>query len=325
MEKDKGGIMDTSIIIAHHTGKLIYRCLESLKDTKGEKIVVTTDQTFNKPIDVKCISLAPIPVFNKPTFKRNLGVKNARGKYVAFLDDDLEVSKSCISRMEKYLEDNPKVGMVYALLYKMDDPTKVDTSGSWLTWAGFLYEKYENNLWKSPYPVLSAKSACCMIRKDLFWQVGGFDENFVIYGEETDLSWRVWQSGYRVELLPNALGYHAFETSLKPRTYYNQEYIHYHGCKNYVTTLLKNLPKDKMYIAWINFLVWGIVGCAFLFKNRQASRWIFKGLRYVLKNRKYIMNKRIGEGFYSKEICCNPPISYYFKRFKDYLIHQLHG
>lgn len=326
MEKDKGRFrmeIKVSVIIAHHFGRLIDRCLFSLYGKNVEIIVVSSDYSHN-PKSVKLIHTMD----NSPTFKRNEGAKLAKGKYICFFDDDIEVEENCIKDMKDYLEAHPECGMVYALLRKMDNHKVIDTSGSFLSWTGFLNETYVDR--QSPIPILSAKSACCMVRKDVFNWLKGFDEDFVIYGEETDLSWRIWSAGYTVMLVPSAVAYHAFETPLKPRSYYNQYYIHYHGCKNYVTTLLKNLPSKKLYIALINASIWSIMGISMWLKgNRQAAKWIFQGLGYVRKNCGYIMFKRrqrvnLKEDFY-KDITLNPPLKYYFIRFWEYLTHALHG
>ena len=243
------------------------------------------------------------------------------------MDDDVEVNYHCIQMMEWYLDNYPKTGMVYAMLYKMDDHNKIDTSGSFLTWCGFLYETYIPRI--NSTTILSGKSACCMIRKDLFFDIGRFDEDFVIYGEETDLSWRVWLAGYNVKVLPSAFAYHAFETALKPKSYYNPYLIHYHGCKNYITMLIKCLPANRLYIALINAFLWFIMGCLLWFRNKQGAYWIWQGIWYNIRNFRHIWSKRkaikrINKNFFHL-IYKNPSIFYYIVRAKDYLIHQLHG
>lgn len=321
----------TTIIICHWQGNLIYRCLKSLGEAKAKNIVVTTVETFKKPsffergILINVLYL--IPSLNNPAFKRNQGARLSQTEYLCFLDDDAEIKYDCIQRMEGYLDNHSDVGMVYAMLYKMDNHNVIDTSGSFMTWCGFLYETYVNRI--DPIPILSGKSALCIIRKELFNKIGGFDEDFVIYGEETDLSWRVWLAGYKVMVLPSAIGYHAFETVLKPKSYYNQHYIHYHGCKNYLTMLIKNLPTRKLYIVLINATIWFIIGLLMFFRNKQASKWIMQGLWYNIKNFKYIWRKRQGiyrldNGFY-RYVMRNPSLFYYLNRCKEYLIHELHG
>ena|SRR3990167_1551364 len=137
----------------------------------------------------------------------------------------------------------------------------------------------------------------------------------------------MWLAGYRVMVLPGAVAYHAAETPLKPRSFYNQYFIHYHGCKNYLTMLIKNLPAYRLYIVGMNAFIWFIIGCALWFKNKQGAKWVWWGIWYNIKNFGYIWNKRKlirRAGFDFRLIYKNPPIFYYLNRFKDYLIHQLH-
>lgn len=323
-----------STIICHHQGELVYRCLKSLEKVDAEKIVITSSQEF-KPWqddgihphkDYICGKTLYV-IKNEPAFKRNFGAKEPRGKYLVFMDDDVEVKYDCIQRMSDYLDSHADVGMVYAMLYKMDTHAVIDTSGSFFTWCGFLHETYIDRI--NPVPVLSGKSALCMVRKDVFDAVGGFDEDFVIYGEETDLSWRIWLAGYKIMVLPSAIGYHAFETALKPRSYYNQKYIHYHGCKNYLSMLIKNLPANKLYIVAINALIWLFMACCLVFRNRQGAVWILQGMWYNVANFGYVWRKRLTikriDNNFLPLVTKNPSILYYLSRFKDYLVHQLHG
>lgn len=317
--------LQVSVIIIHHYGDLIFRCLKSLENIQAEKIVVTSDLNFKKPTpDIRCLY---VPMHNFPTFKRNQGSILAHGELLCFMDDDVEIQENCLQNMATYLVTNPDVGMVYGLLYKMDNHNIVDTSGSFLTWVGFLNETYEDRDWA--IPILSGKSALCMVRQDIFREVGKFDEDFVIYGEETDLSWRIWLAGYKIMVLPSAIGYHAFETPLKPRSYYNQRYIHYHGCKNYLTMLIKCLPANRLYIVGINAFIWFIMGCVLWPRNRQGAGWIWQGIWYNIRNFRYIWGKRKKikriKSDYWHLIYKNPRLSYYFGRFKDYISHQLHG
>ena len=311
-----------SVVVAHHKGLLIERCLESLKDKSLEVIVITSDLSYKTKYKI----ILKKTTINNPSLKRNLGSEIATSDYLVFMDDDVEVTQHCIRRMSDLLDKEPKIGMVYATLMKMDDHTKFDTSGSFLTWCGFLHETYEKR--KELFTkVLAGKSACCMIRKNLFYDVGKFDKDFVIYAEETDLSWRVWNYGYQVVVRNDAIAYHAFETKLKPENYHNKYFIYYHGCKNYITMLLKNLPPYKLYIALLNALVWFTMACFIALKNRKASSWIFQGLWYNIKNFRYIWKKRRYRvwGDYYPDITKNPPLFYYLNRFKEYLRQGHHG
>ncbi|HRZ15241.1 MAG TPA: glycosyltransferase family 2 protein [Candidatus Omnitrophota bacterium] len=314
---------DITVIVAHHTGDLIKRCLASLPGY--DVIVVTTDPAYIKTTERLVIKLGDCPALNNPSYKRNLGVKFTDRKYIAFLDDDTEMLPYTLEHMSCLLEIECQWGMTYATLYKMDDHHKLDTAGTFISWNGFLYEDYKKMGLYDMRPVLASKSACCMVRRDLFLHVGGFDETFFIYGEETDLSWRIWRAGYQVWAIGGAIGFHAFETIYKPKSYYNPYYIHFHGCKNYLTMLLKNLPRRKLYIALFNASAWFTMALLLVGRNKQASKWILQGIWYNIKNFRRIMAKRTGNFNIPDVVWKNPPISYYINRCREYLTHQLHG
>jgi len=65
---------------------------------------------------------------------------------------------------------------------------------------------------------LFATCGCAyVIRADIFLQVGGFDTEFFLYSDETDLSWRVWAAGYRVVGIPAARVHHRGAVAVNPQ------------------------------------------------------------------------------------------------------------
>lgn len=320
--------MHTAIIVCNHKENPIIqeKCFPSLPKI-GVVIKVMTSDFITSSFPTEIVSR------DEPAYKRNLGAKRVNDlssniKYLCFIDDDVELHPDCIDEMRNYLKEHIMAGMVYATLYKMDNHIKIDTAGSWLSWTGFLIEKY--TISKVPYYILSAKSACCMIRRRVFEEVGGFDEDFVMFGEETDLSWRVWHRGYSVLQLPKAVAYHAFGTKLKDDSYYQKRYIHYHGCKNYITMLIKNLQKRHMWVAIINAMIWTFMGIVWLFKKPQIGKWILQGVWYNIRNIRYVWSKRVkrrmlGDEFLFNFIKAKAGMGYFLNRFKEYLVHELHG
>ena len=82
---------------------------------------------------------------------------------------------------------------------------RFDTCGHMLTPRGFTYERGLNELDAGQYDhgseILGAKGAALIVRKRVFKEAGGFDEDFLLK-EETDLCWRIWLRGYRVVFAP---------------------------------------------------------------------------------------------------------------------------
>ena len=92
-----------SIIICHHKGTLLYQTLESVyasQDAVYEVIVVSSlylDNPILKYARAKWKEAKFIQCEGGPDVKRNLGAKYAKGYYLAFFDDDVELTRSALS------------------------------------------------------------------------------------------------------------------------------------------------------------------------------------------------------------------------------------
>lgn len=320
-----------SIILCHHFGDLIYKCIESIQKslhTHYEIIVITSSSDLVIP-GVK------VYYFNGgPAAKRNYGVALSRGEYIAFFDDDTIIMALCLSSMWHALVLSHKTGMVYSKILTMGT-NRFDDAGSYLGSWGFLIERSGNvediGQFNCVKKILAGKSASCMIKREVFLKVGGFDENFFMFGEETDLSWRVWLAGYEVKYIPSAVTYHAFNTPIKNVTqYYSQKTVHYHGSKNYITMLIKNLEWGNLArILPKHILVWLSVGFIFVLKGEfLKAGYVFRGIGYNLWHiRAILYKKRALNSFMrikkdkdiAQYVFSQTPFSYYVKRFLTYI------
>jgi len=276
-----------------------------------------------------------------PAEKRNKGAKKAKGEYLAFFDDDVEIFPGCLYEFQQYLDSNPNVGMVYGKLWNAERTDRFDEAGGYLTATGFIWSRAgQNDLDMGQYDraeaILAGKSASCMIRKSTFNAVGGFDEEFGILGEETDLSWRVWLHGQEVHYVPTAKGYHWFNTTRKDKgRHYTPSRIYFNGCRNYITMLIKNLETRNLWrIVPIHVVIWLGAGLAMLItlKVRQGVQ-ILKGLLYVLGQRDLILSKRkrvqqqrkVSDEHIWPSIHHQAPRGYYKQRILRYITLGLHG
>lgn len=274
-----------------------------------------------------------------PAEKRNAGSRIARGEYLAFFDDDVTIEPLCLVHLKSAIWNNTV--MSYGRLWNMEHRNRFDEAGSYLTWTGFLWSRagqndIDNGQYSKDEHVLAGKSASCMVRKDVFKQVGGFDEDFGILGEETDLSWRIWLLGKKVIYAPQATGYHAFNSKFKPAAkHYTSSRVHTNGCRNYITMLIKNMETKNLWrILPLHLAIWFFAGCAMIItlKIHQGLN-IFRGLIQSMRRlpqsvekRKIIQSKRvISDKDLFTFILRQPPGRYYTQRFTRYLRIGLHG
>ena len=151
----------------------------------------------------------------------NLGAQHATGEFVAFVNGDAVVRSDALGHLVAGLGDlGSDVGLTTASLRLYDEPDKLNSAGNpvhylGLSWAGGLGELATSYAvgQHGPEDVASTTGAATVARADRFAELGGFCEPMFAYCEDSDLSLRCWQHGWRVVLVPDAVVLHRYEFS----------------------------------------------------------------------------------------------------------------
>jgi len=299
-----------SIVIINYNGKgFLQRCISSVlnSDYPDFEVILVDNGSTDGSVELVQELFGNDPyvklILNErnlgPSIGRNMGARMARGKYLAFLDNDTDVDSLWLKEAIRFMEVDPTVGAIQCKLLLMDERDKFDYAGDYLSQYGFLiqrasFRETDNGQLDKVVEIFSAKSAGMIVRRDVFDRVGGFDEDYFIYMEETDLCWRIWLNSYRVVFLPTSIVYHAFGRIAKLSSPYTKFLARYHGTKNYIVTLTKNLDVWNMlrilpvHIGlWFGIVVWHIS------RGRIVeATWIIKGILWNLIKLKIIWKKR---------------------------------
>ncbi len=113
--------------------------------------------------------------------------------------------------------------------------------------------------------VFWASGACFFIRRDVYRELNGFDDDFFAHQEEIDLCWRAFNRNYRAVACMQSKVYHlggaTLEKSNPKKTYLN--------FRNSLCMLTKNLPKNQLFQRLLARLLFdGLAGIKFLFDLR---------------------------------------------------------
>lgn len=151
----------------------------------------------------------------------NLGARHARGEFLAFVNGDAVVRPEALALLVKHLGDD--VGLASASLRMYDDEQVMNSAGNpvhflGLSWAGGLGRPASE--YATATDVASATGAATVCRADRFAELGGFCEPMFAYCEDSDLSLRCWQRGWRVVYVPEAVVLHRYEFSRNPLKFY---------------------------------------------------------------------------------------------------------
>ena len=301
-----------SIIIINYNGyHLLKNCLNSIikNSFNNYEIIIadngSTDNSIKKiQIDFKNyltkIKIVDLKKNLGPALARNEASKIATGDLIAFLDNDTEVDKNWILEALKLFKTNPKIGAVQCKLLLLDEKNKIDYVGELLGNLGFLksiahYGEIDRDQYNQNHIILAAKSAGMFIRKKAFIDAGKFDPSYFIFLEETDLGWRNWLVGYQNIFCPKSIVYHKFSSSKNiVDSNFNNYLIRFHGTKNYIQTLIKNLSTNNLIkILPIHIFLWFSLATFLLFTGKfKSSKNIYRGIFWNITHLKQTLIKR---------------------------------
>ena len=228
-------------IVNYNSRENLEKCLDSIQKgiSKGynPQIIVVNNESgimdggFGNLGDVEEVEAGKNLGFSRA---HNLGAKKARGKYILFLNPDTAIFPEAIEKLIDLVEADEKIGIAGPLL--------VGASGA--------PEEEHCGFQKSPLSLIGSKlrqssslaaalggvevdwisGGAMIIRRELFHELGGFDENFFMYFEDVDLCRRAKKKGHKIVVLPAAKVIHesgqSFSDSREKKRYYysSQDY-----------------------------------------------------------------------------------------------------
>jgi GT2 family glycosyltransferase len=219
----------------------------------------------------------------------NVGFKHASGEYIAVLNPDTQVEPDWLRELVIALQADAGAGLATPKILMMDDPTRVNTCGNEITFTGLTFcrgldqpaEKYNQ-----PDVVSAVSGAAFAIKRSVLEQIGGFDESFFIYYEDTDLSLRAMLAGYTCLYVPTSVVYHQYALRFGPRKCFLQE-------RNRYFSLLKTLRWRTLMVLLpllllSELIAWGYV----LLRGPEHVRSKLRSYAWLIGNRQRILEAR---------------------------------
>lgn len=211
------------IIVQHNSQSLTIQAIESLRTNLNNSYEIVVVDNCSKEDDPEVIK-QKFPEINLIVNDKNygfgrannLGVKEARGDILLFLNNDTIIRSDFIEQIKDTLLHNQSIGVIGPKLLNQDLSLQLshDKLPSFINEfvTKFISKMYYRNI-KPIVNFVSKKynerkyvefvtGAALFIRKSLFVKIGGFDERMFMYFEDADICKRVWDSGYKVMFMP---------------------------------------------------------------------------------------------------------------------------
>jgi len=216
--------LDLSIIIVNYNVKeflqnLIHSIEKATLNLTKEIIIVdnasddgSVDFIKDKFPEVKLIANKKNLGFGKAN---NLGLKIAAGEYILLINPDTLVAEDTFEKMIQFFNDTPAAGLAGCKILNPDGTLQLACRRSFPgPWTSFtkvtglstlfpkskIFARYNLTYLdeNKSYEVDAISGSFMMMRRSVYDKVGGFDEQFFMYGEDLDLCYRIQKSGFKV-------------------------------------------------------------------------------------------------------------------------------
>jgi len=235
------------IVIVNYNGRdLLEKYFPSVQNLNYEnyQTVVVDNDSLDGSIDLLEQEFPEVTVVENEenaglSKGNNAGViAGADSDYLWFLNPDVRVTESSLSVLVEYMEQNPDMGITVPRINEMDSET-IQSLGYHYDVTGRCYRRHEG---KSTSSIVESEEVPCgmlaalLVDSTVWDDIGGFDEENFIYGDDDYLCLQAWLRGYHVEIVPESVVYHEGGASKAP-----SEFDVYHNARNRTRCYLKTL------------------------------------------------------------------------------------
>ncbi len=240
-------------------------------------------------------------------------------EFFQLVNPDLVMTENFVEEMLKPFSDN-KVGAVSGKLlqydFKNNKPTNIiDSTGVTISKSGGARDRGQHQVdsgqFDSQTDIIAVSGAGAMYRRaaleSIKYPIGNgqseyFDEDFFMYWEDVDLSWRMVNAGWKIKYNPNALAYHGRAAGSSPGGYKKVfAYIKHHrkipaiirkwNYRNHIYMFIKNSPKWYLQFFAREFF-YNIFVLIFETGTFAVLPQMFRQLPKIWKKRKFIQQHR---------------------------------
>ena len=285
------------LIVNYNGGPKLVECLDSVFATLPEDcevIVVDNASSDGSPDDVAArfprATLVRSPENRGYGSGNNLGAARARGRQLVFLNPDTVVEPAWLEALLEPLEREGQVGLTTSRILLADRSDRINTCGNDVHVTGLaLCRGMGESLdtFSATEEVGAVSGAAFAARADVFRALGGFDEDFFLYVEDTDLSWRARLAGWKILYVPRSVVRHHYTFRVAPSKVFLQERNRYQMLAKCLRwpTLLVLLPALLLAEA----VTWGFV----IVRDRanaagklRAYAWTIRGAGGLARKRR---------------------------------------
>jgi GT2 family glycosyltransferase len=282
---------DVSVcMVSLNCWSVLKNCLDSLNASitpyTYEVIIVDNASSDDTMAELKACGILHVQLIQNDknvgfTKATNQAIQLSSGRYIVWLNTDTILNPEALRHLCKYLDDNPKVGIVGPKVLNPDGTFQPQCRRGLPTpWASLAHLLRLNRLWPrhkgfgqyllSYMPIdqacqVDAVSGCCLMARRQVWDdIGPLDEDYFGFGEDIDWCVRGKKAGWEVWYYPRSVIIHLKgQGGVHAKPYHKVWGMHQAMRMFYFKHLKANYPwfiSGLVYIAiWVSFVLSGIM------------------------------------------------------------------
>jgi len=257
-----------------------------IKHSSDTEIIVADNGSTDDSISFLSANFPTVRIVNN---KENLGfaggynkaLNQIHAKYYVLLNSDVEVTEDWIAPIINLMDSDKNIAACQPKLLDFNNRTKFEyagASGGFIDNLGYPFCRgrifgsleEDSGQYNEAIEVFWATGACIFVRAEVFWEAGGFDEDFFAHQEEIDLCWRLKNKGHKIMVEPNSVVYHVGGGTLDAGSPFKTHL----NFRNNQKMLFKNLPLPSLFVVIpIRLLLDAVAAITFLKQKNGFSHF----------------------------------------------------
>ena len=217
------------VIPSWNSRDLLSRCLDSLRDQGAElELLVVDNGSSDGSVELlEERGVAHLALADNVGFAAavNLGASRVEAEAILALNADTVLRPGCVGELSEALRDDRSLGGAQPRILQLEDgeppadtaAARLYSAGQALTADGRALERGAGEAQPARLPgrheIFGACGAACLLRRELFTDLGGYDESYFAFYEDVDLNVRARIAGWRFAYVPEAVVWHVGNAS----------------------------------------------------------------------------------------------------------------
>lgn len=297
-----------SVVIPNWNGKrFLAGCLDSLsmQSYRDLEVIVVDNGSSDGSVELLTQQYPQVKIARFETntgfsVAVNRGIRESAGEFIALINNDTVVDSDWLKYMVLAMREHSDIGSCGCKMLAYDDHSLLDGAGDGYRRGGLPgrigHREKDTGQFDKPRYILGACGGAALYRREMFDEIGLFDEDYFAYLEDVDMGLRAQSAGYKCFYEPKAIiyhlgcgttgsGYHPLVVKL--------------SAQNNLNTIVKNLPAPLLMKFLPQILYWQAYYLAVVIvRGGQLVPWLQGTLKAVsmlplmLKKRREIEIRR---------------------------------